>query len=423
MLAVTPKYTSPLLDQGNKPKTACCCMKVVCAVANFFKEIILSIYNLIGSFFISKPIAGKAIVAAPLSLKTTSLKTIALQRLVEIRDRTLPTARNPISFSPTEVITHFDLDQHLEPFSKNSEVAQIIELFDYAGMDTQDASVTSICQWHKRNKLVEIFAKYPRDKRIECPKERAARESLSQLYNIWVQKKGKVYAGTYDAEEFKTEIRTQTQEIIHAHEQCIDLANSGLENILLDAVMSELNTKNNRSKSQILAAHALFKLRSNLIKEICVQQNPNEELVPELERIVKQRLAIELRLHSRVTTTGAYYDYKIMNVEQKVRNARNEFFRRYVSAPVPYLQTEMQTYYGSKPLRKLRNEIMQQVMTQLDIASAYDDEFEVKDPEAKAIISIASKEGEDGFLMGQGWSTAGVLWIMERAGLIQENRI
>ena len=153
-----------------------------------------------------------------------------------------------------------------------------------------------------------------------------------------------------------------------------------------------------------------------------MQQNSNEELVPEIERILKQRLAIELGLNSRIRTTGAYYDYKIRNVEQKVRNARNEFFRRYASAPVHYLQTEMQTYHGSILLRKLRNEIMQQVMTHLDIASAYDDEFEVKDPVFKAIISIASKDGEDGFLMSQIWSTAGVFWFMERAGLIQENR-
>ena len=238
MLAVTPKYTSPFITHENKPVTSCCCMKVICAVAKFFKEIILSIYNLIGSLITSKPITVKATVAEPLSLKTT-----ALQRLVEIRDRTLPTAPNPLSFSPTAVITNFDLDQHLDPFSKHSEVSRIIELFDYAGMDQREASVTSIDQSRKRNKLIEIFAKYPQNNWIEGPKERSARESLSQLYNIWVQKQEKVYAGSYDAEEFKTEIRTQTQEIIHAHEKCIDLVNSGLENILLDAVTSELKKK------------------------------------------------------------------------------------------------------------------------------------------------------------------------------------
>jgi hypothetical protein len=376
-------------------------------------------------------VAPAPIAAVPLPVDPAiqRKREIAVARLQEIKARLVPGQR-PIPFGVVQSILSFDLDVALRPYSgavaRNAITnlkgpKRLLEMYDWAGRDDLDAAITYTTRRQSLNGYLGNYGPSATGRGL------TARTSLCQLFNMWTVKKEKVRLGQLNEDTIKTEIRTQMRALQDAHANCIDQVNGQIENILLDALPDLLENRGQVTKIQQLAGCALFKYRSNLLKNIVRQQNPNEVHMADLEREVKNRVGIALGIHAAAVSSGAAYQV-VENVELKSQRAMDEFARLYNNPPVGrsddqrplgFLKRDLQTYHGYST-RVLRAEMLKRVLAEYDLENAYNDDLEVVDETAKILVRVGSREGEDGFLQAQSWSDAGAYWYMEQLGLTAE---
>jgi hypothetical protein len=346
-------------------------------------------------------------------------RQIALDRLEEITNKNLY-FDIPIEFNS------FDLDLALEPYDKTRPLHEIIDLFDYAGPDLTDPLSTGYLHAQKKIKLIACANDYPLS---SIDQYGTARESISQLIDIWTRKRNKATLGQYDEEDLKDEIRQQLAALIDAHVNCIDQVNAQLEGILMEVLVSELSPRESQSKAKMLTSFALFKYRSNLIKEICIQLYPDLYHMADFERFVKQRFASQFGLNGDSVTTGAYHSNCVRGKESEADCVLAEFIKIYTQVAGPdrrpglFLKQGLQHYYGDKALKTLRREILLEVENEYQINNSYDSDFSMQDPVLKKLIKLASADDQDAFIDGLSWSDSGCLWFMEQAGLIRETTL
>ena len=211
-------------------------------------------------------------------------------------------------------ILAFNLDVILNMYDGDLDPIRLEEFYDFARVP---ASI-------QRELSLHLRVRYE-DQRLG-QQQRMAKELLSKLFDFLNQKKP-LFVGTDRENPFKAQVRNIFIRIEDAHHNCVDQVNSQLEAIVIDTI-ANFDTGNGQAETLHdyliqRAAYSDFQYRSNLIKEICLMEYPNEHHLADLERAVKQKIAEMLDLGAQVMNAGAILNFH--NIEEMAENVANIF--------------------------------------------------------------------------------------------------
>lgn len=368
------------------------------------------------------PVVDEPVVAevAPTREELAQRKTQALARLTEIEGFGTNAANR---FEPNAEILTFNLQTILQRYPATQRPLDLCNFFDWAGVSGQ------IRGEDKRAAFRYAVSNYNNGGNAQYDQ---VKDLLSRMCSYFSQRQAQV-RGTPAEAELKEQFISVVDRVIDANNNCVDQMLSQLQGIALD-VIAEGHTASRGGRRleriKLRAGHELCKYRSNLLKEICVRQNPDQMVngvrvrgethMADLERMVMQRLAPILGMQGEIFDAGACYTTLVSNLDAKANDAMNAFIQEY--KPLDYLANDLRVYHGDA--RKLRNDIL------LWTNEYYQTHEEVEGPadEAAAPAPIAlnmcrrMSEDFDALPMNEGGNLtpAAVLFLLQATNLIRQ---
>lgn len=307
-------------------------------------------------------------------------------------------------FESNAAIMTFDLDALLQKYDANHAPSRLCELLGWANCDDKGLAFSIALQRYQGS-----FS--------DGSQERVVRILLSKMFSYFEQKRNQI---GHSEEELKEQFRAIVDKMIDANNNCVDQTLSQLQDMMLDLVADDFTATEGGDKQlqriQFRAGHALAKHRSQLLKQVIYDQNPNELHMADVERVVMQRLAEVLGLKGSVFEAGARYgDARfIHDINGKVERAIDAFQKLY--KPLQYLANELKTPFSN--VRKLRTDFIQWADSNYAIGD--EDEDVVKETDMNRLLSADYDAGMTGpFNFGGDWTPAATLFLMEAAGLIK----
>lgn len=327
-------------------------------------------------------------------------KTDALARLRQIQG-------GGISFEPAHTILTFNLNTVLARYNENLDLDDgFTNLLRFSGAEQNRSAFQNV-----------VLSRYGRN---NGPREAEVQKILSKIIDFFAQKREHTPQGSPQEVALKTEIRNVINRIVDAHGNCVDQVLSQLENIVIEVIApqtavassggSENIAASHQRRLQHLAGHALFQYRARKIQEICVQQNPDEHHMADLERVVKQRLAELLGMQGDVFAVGAQYAGIVDSTDARVESIAQTFVDGYTNATIlTYLTNELKNHFGIP--RILRNNL-------LSWARSYYALDNDANPLTAQMITAISENPDNDIMEGGAFSNHGLLLLLEEAGII-----
>ena len=343
-------------------------------------------------------------------------KTTALNRIHQIKN-------GDVQFEFSGDVLEFDYDALLDRYDCHLNPLKLLNFFDYADPGEQYA-------FHaKRSRFTQILRTYPVGVENESEQRIEIRKNLSRLSVIFEEQKTRVANSPAQIGALKQQIRLIVLQLIDAHDNCIDQVLTQLENIILHAIATELKPEAASAQEQLHAQAALllFNYKSNLIKSTCQKQNPNEPHMADLERALKQRAAPLLSLESQITSVGAAFGSLVDDLETKLEAGCKAVNRRYNNDPSFLNESNLTDHWSDvdeRPLSYLKSELKAADAFSLAAplrsnllawSSIY---FSFNDEDTQEIVEAASEDPNFDFTNGGSLNQAGILWLLESAGII-----
>lgn len=268
-------------------------------------------------------------------------KTAAIASLAQIE--AMGDARiNRFSLDPD--ILSFDLDSILLCYPATERPSRLCELCTWAGITDRN----------KLSSFRRAVERYDRD--VSGSQEEMSRGLLSRMNTYFRQRMAQVAPGSEAERDLKQQFADIVDRCIDASRNCVDQFLSQLQGMMLDVVADGYAASQGGrilQRIKLRAGHELCKYRSNLIRTICVRQNPDEAHMADLERLVVAKIASRVGMRGGIFVAGARYGGMISNATMKANRAYDAFMHEY--APLQFLANELRTYHGQA--RKLRNDL------------------------------------------------------------------
>ena len=307
------------------------------------------------------------------------------------------------SFEPNAAILTFDLDAVLAPYAENHAPSRLCELLGWAGIGD-----------NKRQRFSDAIRNY--DGHHGGEQDRMVRILFSKMYAYFEQRRTQ---GGQAQDELLEQFKGVVDKIIDANANCVDQMLSQLQDMMLDLAADSFTATQGGDRLlqrlQFRAGHALAVYRANLLKAICVRQNPNQLHMADLERVIMERVSEMLGMRGRIYDAGARFGGILGNVDDRVANAIDAFQHEY--KPLQFLASELKTPFSQ--LRKLRTDFIQ--WADQNYALGDEEEDEVKEHDMNRLLSLDYDSGMTGpFNYGGDWTPVATLFLMEAAGLIRQ---
>jgi hypothetical protein len=347
-------------------------------------------------------------------------KTAALARLAAI-EAMGPAATRHFVLNPT--VMTFDLGAVLQRYPAVEPPMSLRNLVDWAGVGR-----------NQRGLFEAVLNRYNNG---GDPQATMVRTLLSHVKGYFTQRRREVAAGSQEEMDLKEQFRVVVERTVNANQNCVDQMLSQMEGIMLDVVADGVpGSAAERSLTRLLyrVGHELCKYRSQLLKEICARQNPRENHMPTLERVVKQRLSAALGMEGAIFDAGARYasmlrDYEChaaragreQRIEQDIQRAVDTFIVEY--HPEEYLANDLRGNIGIA--RRLRGDLSVWADHYFGISREDADAADSTAATVPATLNMDQRLAENpadpygAFTMGGNWSSAATLCLLEAANIVQ----
>jgi hypothetical protein len=311
-----------------------------------------------------------------------------------------------VKFSCPMEILAFNLDAATKKYGIDQPPTKLLRWYDYAKLDRGE-----------RRDLEAVLDNFTRLEYVSPEKYRLVRNLVSKLHYILEEKRTRI-------ENLKGELKSNgkkalEKEIEHifsklndASSNCIDQTLSQLEDLIIEVIASEnpLGKDNTLSFLQYSAAHALFRYRANLIKEILVKDPALKSAIhmADIEREVKKKIASMMGMQGDILDAGAAFgsDSVTRQAQEAAERVAELFFTQY--KPAEYLQEGCRVIWG--PTKALRNDLMQWATTYYDL-EGNDDTL------AKAVVKSHEELEEMASVAAVELNEAGIQCFLEAAGI------
>jgi hypothetical protein len=332
-----------------------------------------------------------------LKLDGLDVKARALLRLyqLEVMGRAAVITDN---FEPNAAMLQFDLDAALQKYPVDKEPRELCKLFGWAGIDAETLHTSF---------FDAVGLKKYEDQR-DTAQYVKAKDQLSRLNSYFVQKRKQVERGTQAETRLIEQFKKSVDKIIDADRGCIDQVLSQLQEIMLDIAADDFGD-GEQGSMLLRAGHELCKYRMDLLKEICIRQNPAQDHMADLQLLIVEKAAEALGIQGSIARVGAQFNNLVGDEEyrdNRVNRAADIFWDRY--KPLEYLAEQLKT--GDGNMNALRNELNQWAKAHYGI----DEEETVLN--ARLVKNYNPKEFSD-FVNGAEWTPAATFLILEAAGL------
>ena len=366
---------------------------------------------------------AEGLQAEPLIPQETVSTEVMSVRKVTALNRINQLKNSDVQFEFAGDVLEFDYDALLERYDSTLNPLNLLLFFDYADPGDRYA-------FHaKRSRFTQILRTYPLGVDNESDQRKEIRKNLSRLSVIFHEQQSRAAINPAQISALKQQIRLIVIQLIDAHDNCIDQVLSQLETIILHAIATELKPGVTTPQEQLQAQAALllFNYKSNLIKSTCHKQNPNEPHMADLERALKQRVAPLLSLESQITSVGAAFGSVVDGLEAKLIAGTQAVNRRYNNDPTFLTESNLTDHWSDvdeRPLSYLKKELESSDAFSLAAplrsnllawSSIY---FSFNDEDTQDIVDAASKDPNFDFVNGGPLNQAGILWLLESAGII-----
>ena len=284
-------------------------------------------------------------------------KTETLNRLAAIEEM-LQAQENPFAvlkarFEMSSAVLQFDLYAVLKPYQQpyqpSHKPSKLLDFMDWAGIPND----------YQRKDFKEAVNLELHFDKIGSPQYFIVKMLFGTLAGYFHQHRLKVGIGTPAETALKEEFVRVYHSLIDANDNCLDQFLTQLQTLLLDIIAERdaAGTPADSPQAKIIrrASLALCQRRTNLLRKIIREQNPNEIHEADLERKIIQELAKQQGLdHGIIFSAGAAYENTVVDLKPKADAAMQAFSQEY--KPFEYLLGELRTYHGD--LQLLRNEIL-----------------------------------------------------------------
>ncbi len=252
-----------------------------------------------------------------------------------------------------------------------------------------------------------------------------AKDLLGRLNSYFAQKKAQVIVGSQAEIHLKEQFKESVDKIIDAYRNCIDQMVLQLQELMLNIIADDFTTmhRDNRQQERMLfrAGHELCKYRMNLLKEICIRQNPIEQHEADLELAIMKELSDALDdvlgMHGSIFKIGSQYINLLDDVHYRAYLVLCVFWEEY--QPLEYLAEQLKTAHGN--INILRNELSTWAMTHYGIEDE-DAEHPAKTDMNPRLVENYNPNTFSDFINGGEWTSAATFLLLEAAGLVSEKQ-